>query len=126
MDWFHKQTEWTECASYNDPENCTPGLRARLKEMIENFPALNGPLSTLDPFTMDDDETRFADYSVGKSMIYITFLWSEAADAYRLTFGLAKKHRIGFFDVSAGGGQVWIPFGNDGYRCAHGEGTSSG
>jgi hypothetical protein len=64
--------------------------------MRSQFPALNGP------FASDDvDNPKITDYSVGRSIIYAAFRWDEADSARKATFNLAKKHRVGFFDVSA-------------------------
>jgi len=35
-----------------------------------------------------------------------------------LTFELAKKHELGFFDVSSPSGAVWLPDGQGGFGFA--------
>jgi hypothetical protein len=57
--------------------------------------------------------------------VYVGFAWSIADDAYRTTFALARKHGLGFFDVSADDGQVWMPDPqSDSFVCVHGSGVS--
>ncbi|MBR2564349.1 MAG: hypothetical protein IKE29_06980 [Paenibacillus sp.] len=40
---------------------------------------------------------RLTDYSFGKEVIYASFAWSVAEEAYSLMRELAKKHNVGFF-----------------------------
>ena len=112
LTWFEQQTEWSEDHGYDDPAVSSPRLRAWFLEMIQRFPAMNGP------YASDDvDDPSVTDYSVGRSVIYISFAWSEAEKAYEATSSLARRHGLGFFDVS-GEGTVWIPAGDD-YRPMH-------
>jgi hypothetical protein len=64
---------------------------------------MNGPLASDNP-----DDPRIADYSLGRSVIYGAFAWSEAEAARELAEELAAKHGVGFFDLSAAGG-IWFP-----------------
>jgi len=104
MDWYQDQTGWTESHGYNDPEIPIPQLRAWFRELIETFPPLNGPLAS-----DDVDDPRLTDYSLGRLVVYAAFGWSEAKAAYERTLELAEKHRVGFFDVSGEGEDIWIP-----------------
>jgi hypothetical protein len=116
MDWYRQQTKWEEGHRYDNPEVSTPELRAWFHEMITHFPAMNGP------FASDDvDNPKVTDYSVGRSVIYAGFAWSQAEEAFRTMFSLAEKHRVGFFDVSASDGGVWMPDSEGHYTCAHGQ-----
>ena len=115
MEWYRRQTEWGEDHSYDNPEVSTPRLRLWFLEMIEDYPAMNGLFAT-----DDVDNPKVTDYSVGMSVIYSAFAWSMAKNAYQDMFALAKKHNVGFFDVSAKEGQVWIPDSNGDYVCVHG------
>jgi hypothetical protein len=119
--WYHEQTKWAEHRDYNDPTGTADALGAWFLDMIERFPALNGPLAG-----EDFDSSKIADYSIGSVAIYAGFAWRELQDAYRATFELAIKHRLGFFDVSAEDGQVWMPQGAAGFRIVHGTGSSLG
>jgi len=118
MEWYQAQTEWSEDHDYNDPAVCGPVLQAWFTEMRQCFPAMNGPYAV-----HDFDNPRVSDYSVGRTIIYASFRWSEAEAAYTAMFDLAKKHGVGFFDVSANDGQVWVPVEGI-YHCIHG--TSEG
>ena len=115
MDWYFPQTEWAEDHGYDDPQVCTTALRSWFLEMIKAYPAMNGPYAVDDP-----DHPKVTDYSVGRAVIYAAFAWSEAEGAYRAMFELAKKHKVGFFDVSADDGEVWMPTPNGDYACVHG------
>jgi hypothetical protein len=106
MAWFDEQSEWEEGHSYDNPEVCTPGLRAWFLDMIQTFPALNGPYATDD---LPEDEASATDYSVGQSVIYAAFAWSKAELAYEAMFKLANKHGVGFFNVSSDSADVWLP-----------------
>ena len=67
MNWYEQQTQWTEEHSYDDPAVSAVKLREWFLEIIQTFPALNGPLSQND---LPEDEASPTDYSVGKSVIY--------------------------------------------------------
>jgi hypothetical protein len=115
MGWYEKQTKWDEGHSYDDPAVSADQLRAWFMEIIKAFPPLNGPLSQQD---LPEDEASATDYSVGKSVIYCSFAWSEAEQAYDTVFELAQKHCVGFFDVSSGNEEVWLPSSNK-LKLAH-------
>jgi len=113
--WYDNQTQWNENHDYNNPDITTPKLRSWFMEMINQFPAMNGP------FASDDiDNPKMSDYTIGESMIYVTFAWSQAESAYQAVFEKAKKHEIGFFDVSSQNGEAWIPDQGGDYICVHG------
>ena len=82
---------------------------------------MNGPYSS-----KDVDNSKVTDYSVGRSVVYAAFAWSEAEAAFKTMFQLAEKHRVGFFDVSANNGGVWLPDSGGHYSCVHGQGAVSG
>jgi hypothetical protein len=119
MGWFRDQTEWKDEIDYNNPENCTDTLRAWLFEMMKKYPAMNGPFA---PEYDGGDTTWITGYSIGPKSIYIDFRWSAADSAFRDTFACAKKHGVGFFDVSSDDGGVWVPT-SDGYVRIHGSST---
>jgi hypothetical protein len=115
MTWYEEQTNWGEGHSYHDPAVPAASLRAWFLDIIESFPPLNGPLSTDD---LPEDEDSATDYSLGKSVIYCAFAWSKAEVAYEIVFKLAEKHAVGFFDVSSGNEEVWLP-SNGRLKIAH-------
>ena len=104
--WYKRQTDWQRGYNYNDPNHCTPQLRAWFDDMVQSFPPLNGPFATHD---FNDDFV--ADYSIGPLVIYMAFGWTLARPAYDKVFTLAQKHRVGFYDVSGdeGDGLIWTP-----------------
>jgi hypothetical protein len=104
MAWYEKQTEWSESHGYNNLEIPAPALRAWFQDLIKNFPPMNGPLASDDP-----DNPKVTDYSLGRSVIYGAFAWSEAEAAHKHVKELAAKHGVGFFDVSAEAGDIWFP-----------------
>jgi hypothetical protein len=115
MSWYDKETEWSENHDYANPEVTTPLLRSWYLDMIVEFPSID------DPAHMEEDNPRLSEYNFGSSIIYIAFAWSQATNAREAVFRLAKKHKVGFFDVSAEDGGVWLPDANGEYRCIHGD-----
>ena len=111
MCWYNVQTQWEEPHTYDDPEICSPALKAWFLEIIETFPPMNGKFASAE---LPEDEACATDYSVGKKMIYGAFAWSKMDPAYELVFDLAEKHGVGFFDVSGKGNLVWVPDPEDG------------
>jgi hypothetical protein len=102
--WYQQQTQWSEGHGYDDPKVSSQPLRAWFMEMIESFPAMNGP------YASDDvDNPELTDYSVGKDVVYAAFAWSQADSAFASMVSIAKKHNVGFFDVSADEGAIVIP-----------------
>jgi hypothetical protein len=102
--WYDQQTEWSEDHGYDDPVVSSPALRAWFMEMIESFPAMNGPYAG-----DHEDDSKVTDYSVGKDVIYAAFAWSQAQNAFPTVVRLAEKHEVGFFDVSGEDGAVVFP-----------------
>lgn len=102
--WYKEQCEWPESHGYNDPNRPAPALREWFQAIIETFPPMNGPLAS------DDlESSRRTDYSLGRSVIYAAFAWSQAEAAYKLVKDLARRHGVGFFDVSGTEGDLWWP-----------------
>jgi hypothetical protein len=106
LDWYDQQTEWEEDHSYDDPAVSTPALRAFYNALVPDFPP------------SDDDESG-TDYTIGKSLIYITFAWDKVDQAYEAVFRLAGKHALGFFDASSDLAETWLPDGKGGLYLAH-------
>jgi len=104
MEWYDSETEWSEAHSYNDPKKTSELLQKWFAEIIQDFPPMNGPLAT------DDLENpKVSDYSIGHNIIYCCFSWSCAEEAFEKTKDLAIKHKVGFFNVSAGNGEIIFP-----------------
>jgi hypothetical protein len=118
LEWYEQVTNWAEGHNYSDPQHTTPALRGWYREMIETFPAMNGP-DAVDDTRLDS--ARVTDYCCASNAIYAAFAWSRQEEAYRHVLKCAAKHKVGFFDVSASDGAVWRPTA-DGYAVAHGGG----
>lgn len=104
MEWYLDQTKWSKNHNYQDHAVTTEALKAWFKDMVENFPPMNGPLAS-----EDIDNPRVTDHCIGKHVIYSAFAWSEAEQAYEIMRNLAVKHSVGFFDVSANDGEILFP-----------------
>ncbi|UHS56299.1 hypothetical protein [Agrobacterium vaccinii] len=107
LDWYAEQTQWSEGQSCDDPSGTTPNLAAWYADMRRHFPNMNGP-AAYEP-GHEKDNPRVTGFTIGKSVIYVDFRWSEAEAAYAAVRSLAVKHRVGFFNVSASDGEIWFP-----------------
>ena len=104
LDWYRKQTEWSEGHSYDDPAVTTPDLSNWFASISKEFPPMNGPLAS------DDYENpKVTDYSTGKEVIYAAFAWSQAEVAFEAANSLAAQHGVGFFNVSSEHGEIRFP-----------------
>lgn len=114
LDWYEKETEWTEDHGYNNPTVASPALQEWYREMIQTFPNMNGPdAPTKEQLDEDEDlESYLTDYAIGRNVIYAVFSWSTTEEAYDLTKRLAQKHDVGFFDVSGTDGDIFLPDGS--------------
>jgi hypothetical protein len=74
-----------------------------------SFPAMNGPDAS-----DDNDSDRVTGYTCAGSAIYADFRWSAAEPANATSFELARKHKLGFWDVSSST-EVWGPTSDGGY-----------
>jgi hypothetical protein len=107
LDWYDQQAEWGEGHNYDDPALATPALRAFYAELVQDFPA------------QTEDDGPGTDYTIGKSLIYITFEWERIDQAHEAVFRLAGKHALGFFDASSDLAETWLPDGKGGLYIAH-------
>lgn len=107
LDWYDAQSEWEEGHSYDDPAVSTPALRAFYEELVQAFPP------------QQEDEGPGTDYTIGQSVIYMTFEWDKVDEAYEAVSRLAGKHAVGFFDVSSDLAETWLPDGKGGLYIAH-------
>ncbi len=92
----------TEAHNYYDPGVTSSSLAKWYFEIIESFPPMNGPLRS------KTWTNRVTEYSIGISVIYAGFAWSQAKAAYTEVRRLAAKHHVGFFDVS-GNSEIVFP-----------------
>ncbi len=111
MKWYEKVTQWDDDVRYDDPVDTSSALQNWYNDMRTFFPAMNGPDAASDE-EMDADEesgeSRISDYCIARDAIYVSFAWSQCENAYEKTCELAKKHGVGFFDVS-GTGNIILP-----------------
>jgi len=104
MEWYDKQTEWSESHGYNDPTVASPALQQWFDDMVRFYPPLNGPQAS-----DDFDNPKLTDHCIGRHVIYSAFAWSCAEDARRTMRSLAAKHGVGFFEVSSNEGEILFP-----------------
>lgn len=116
LEWYDDLTEWSEPHTHFDPAITTPPLRAWFMEMIQPFPAMNGPFR---PAQEPSDPSAVTSYTICYHAIYIGFAWSKAYVGYEVVFRSAGRHGVGFFDVSSEKGEVWFPDGRGSLRLAH-------
>ena len=107
LEWYDEQSEWEEDHSYDDPAVCSPALRAFYEDLSKTFPSLK------------DEDDGGTDYTIGKSVIYMTFSWDNVDAAHEAVSQLAAKHAVGFFDVSSDLAETWLPDGKGGLYIAH-------
>ncbi len=86
LEWCQQQTLWSEGHSYDNADLATSDLRAWYRDMLSQYPAMNGPDSS-----GDVDNPKVTDYTIGRSTIYAAFSWSEAEGALDVMFRLAGK-----------------------------------
>jgi hypothetical protein len=103
--WWEVQSQWSEDHSYDDPEVTTANLRSFYNELIRTFPPMNGPDAVTDEDLPRDAElvSRMSDYSIGTSLVYGAFSWSQARTARTTFTELAAKHGVAVALVSDDG-----------------------
>lgn len=102
--WYEQQTEWTEGHGYDDPAVTTPKLRQWYEAMAADFPPMNGPDAS-----EDLEDPTVSDFSIGRSVIYVAFAWSQAEAAYKAVRTAAEAAGVGFFDASGSDAEIWLP-----------------
>ena len=107
LDWYEQQSEWEEAHDYDDAAVCTPALRAFYEELALSFPPL------------DAEDGPGTDYTIGTSVIYMSFEWDKVDAAHEAVFQLAGKHGVGFFDVSSDLAETWLPDSKGSLFIAH-------
>lgn len=113
MAWYEKQVEWNEEHDYMNIGVSSAALQNWFMEMKETFPPMNGEYAP-DLKLLEENEkleSYLTDYCIGRDVIYAAFAWSVADEAYELMRSLARKHNVGFFDVSGEDGDIILPDG---------------
>lgn len=106
LEWYARQTKWSEGHGYDDPAIASEHLRAWFQDMIQIFPPMNRAASV---DRSRGDEASSTDYAIGSNFIYASFAWSKAEPAYMTVARLAEKHWLGLFNASSTGEEVWMP-----------------
>ena len=106
LEWYARQTKWTEDHGYNDPGLASEHLRAWFAEMVRIFPPMDGRSAETVP---PEQEASSSDYAIGADFIYASFAWSKAEAAYMTVARLAEKYMLGLFNASSTGEEVWVP-----------------
>ena len=104
--WHESEAGRAEAHDSNDRSVATVRLQTWFIAIIRLFPPMNGPLSKEE---LPEEEASTADYTIGRNSIYCLFAWSKVEQAYSAVFELAEKHGLGFFNVSSGEEEVWLP-----------------
>src|ERR1700760_4171030 len=106
LDWYAEQTKWGEAHGYDDPALSSANLRAWFENMVEIFPPMHGSFAK-EPRAAG--EASSSDYAIGADFIYVSFAWSVEEAAYMTVSRLAEKYRLGLFNASSSGEEVWLP-----------------
>ena len=118
MEWYGRQTKWTEGHHYNDPALTSERLQAWFQDIVRIFPPMHGHYGE-EP--SQGDEVSSSDYAIGADFIYASFAWSKSEAAYMTAARLAEKFSLGLFNASSSGEEVWFP-AEGGLVLAHDKG----
>ena len=113
MAWYEKQTAWEEKHDSQTGGFSSPALKICFMKRKYFSPPMNGVYAPgLEQLEKDGDlESRLVDYCIGREVIYAAFPWSAVEEAYETVRRLARKHDVGFFDVSGSEGDIIMPDG---------------
>lgn len=110
-EWYDEVVRWAEGHDYADAANCAPLLQAWYRDIIIDFPALNGPDR---PTNFGDIPSwTLTDYSCARHAIYVGF--ARGVPGYKRARHLCEKHRIGLLEASEADGKVLGPTEGGGY-----------
>ena len=106
-EWWAVQAQWGEDHGYNDPSVTTPELQRFYNSMTNEFRDIGS-------LTDDEDvDSKTADYSIGSSVIYVAFAWTEADTAYDKFRQFVEHSGVGFYEVSMDRGAEELFFPGD-------------
>jgi hypothetical protein len=92
--WFNEDAKWSEPHSYDDASVTTPSLRSFYRDLIKTYPPLHGPDAP--PLKQD----RLADYSIGRSIVYVSLGSRMARQGLDTFLQLGITHRVGVCEIS--------------------------
>ena len=103
--WFAEQMACGEDHGYDNPAETSEQLRAWLRDMVKVFPSGADPFFEDEPVGLEEDS--YSGYSIGRQMIYATFVTGEIARATAID--LAGRHGLGVFEPSSEAHELWRP-----------------
>jgi hypothetical protein len=104
--WYKEHTQWPKGPDYYDPSNTTPALRSWFMDMIQTFPSLNGPFSTV----VDVGESPYeVDYNIEAHLILCGFRCEVGDEVDKAMRSLAEKHQLGIFSCMSRYGGLFFP-----------------
>lgn len=99
-DWFGKFTDWSDDRGYDITDGSTEPIAGFYREIIKDFPPMNGPLAgNDDDDELDDayyDNPKVTDYSIGVDGIYAAVAYSQAEVFSARVMELAPQFNVGF------------------------------
>ena len=114
MEWYFNLTEWND-EPYNDSARTSARLRAWLEGMQRTFPDVDGPEAEE---CLQIDSEVLGDYAIGRQFVYASFAWSKVVEVTNEAERLASLHRVGLFEVSSDGEEVYLPVNGE-LKIAH-------
>ncbi|MBI1362070.1 MAG: hypothetical protein GC155_17475 [Alphaproteobacteria bacterium] len=114
--WYTEAARLGDCILSSDPATTSPHLRAWYRNMIEQFPPIDGPDAV---WIGDRDNQCVADYRFTPVAVFVAFQWEASRHAHRQAIKLARNHRVGFFDASGEDTAVWGMSSKGAYTILH-------
>ena len=101
LKWYYEKADWDSERDYNDIKGTYQPLADFFKEIIKEYPAMNGVYAPTDEEIENniESEDKLTDYTIDDDLIYMAFAWSEADNACKRVKELAYKNGLGYFDM---------------------------
>jgi hypothetical protein len=116
LSWYTEIARGGDGTLVSNPAIVSPALQAWYRDMIKGFPATNGPDDAGLAATENDNR---AEYRFAPNAVFVGFQWEASRHAQRQAMKLARRHAVGFFDVSGDSGAVWAPSAKGIYQLIH-------
>ncbi len=114
--WYTEAARLGDCILSSNPATATPMLQAWYRDMIKQFPPVDGPDAV---WIGDRDSQLVADYRFTPAAVFVAFQWEASRHAHRQAIKLARTHGVGFFDASGEDTAVWGPSPKGAYTILH-------